>query len=214
MSIRNFEEPKPPKSKTYGMLEELPMLENQGNVYSGKFDTHNWYQVFKNGVPFSHEASLKVRNHSPTGFAWSYGGSGPAQLALAILLEETDSKCIAEHYYMDFKFEVIAGLPQEKPWQLTSVQIQKWLQDTFEKELAKEYRIAAGRNPNFLDLPTAVREEYMLACFKYGPDSTQTKEARTKYQVIRPQELLTLFTQFADATDNLKRRVGGSGIDY
>lgn len=29
--------------------------------------------------------SLAVRNHSPTGFAWGYGGSGPAQLALAVL---------------------------------------------------------------------------------------------------------------------------------
>ncbi len=26
-----------------------------------------------------------VRNHSPSGFEWGYGGSGPAQLALAIL---------------------------------------------------------------------------------------------------------------------------------
>ena len=28
--------------------------------------------------------SLAVRNHSPTGPAWGYDGSGPAQLALAI----------------------------------------------------------------------------------------------------------------------------------
>ena len=27
-------------------------------------------------------SSLTVRNHSPTGPAWGYGGSGPAQLAL------------------------------------------------------------------------------------------------------------------------------------
>lgn len=26
-----------------------------------------------------------LRNHSPTGAEWGYGGSGPAQLALAIL---------------------------------------------------------------------------------------------------------------------------------
>lgn len=30
---------------------------------------------------------LDLRNHSPTGFAWGYGGSGPAQLALAILAD-------------------------------------------------------------------------------------------------------------------------------
>lgn len=30
---------------------------------------------------------LGVRNHSPTGFSWGYNGSGPAQLALAILCD-------------------------------------------------------------------------------------------------------------------------------
>ena len=30
---------------------------------------------------------LNIRNHSPTGFAWGYGGSGPAQLSLAILVD-------------------------------------------------------------------------------------------------------------------------------
>ena len=34
--------------------------------------------------------SLAVYNHSPDGFAWGYGGSGPAQLALAILLRATN----------------------------------------------------------------------------------------------------------------------------
>src|SRR5262249_40617485 len=29
----------------------------------------------------------EIRNHSPTGFEWGYGGSGPAQLALAIIAD-------------------------------------------------------------------------------------------------------------------------------
>jgi len=37
--------------------------------------------------------SLQLRKHSPDGFEWSYGGSGPAQLALAILLHA------AHHFY-------------------------------------------------------------------------------------------------------------------
>jgi len=36
------------------------------------------------------DARLDLYNHSPTGFEWGYGGSGPAQLALAIL---------AHHYW-------------------------------------------------------------------------------------------------------------------
>ena len=31
--------------------------------------------------------SQQIFNHSPNGFSWGYGGSGPAQLALALLLE-------------------------------------------------------------------------------------------------------------------------------
>ena len=47
------------------------------------------------GTPLNRRSSLAVRNHSPTGSAWGYGGSGSAQLALAILLAVTDeaTKC-------------------------------------------------------------------------------------------------------------------------
>lgn len=55
--------------------------------------------------------SQKVRNHSPDGFNWGYGGSGPAQLALALLLLVLDDKT-ALCYYQDFKMNVIALLPQ------------------------------------------------------------------------------------------------------
>ena len=95
------------------------------STYSGSFDNENWYQTFKDGQPFSAVRSLKVRNHSPTGFAWSYGGSGPSQLALGILLEETD-QATAERLYMDLKWTVISNLP-EKNWSLSSEEVQNWL---------------------------------------------------------------------------------------
>ena len=40
------------------------------------------------------ERSLELVNHSPSGFEWGYGGSGPAQLALAFLLDYTDDESI------------------------------------------------------------------------------------------------------------------------
>ena len=40
-------------------------------------------------TPLSLEKSLKVVDHSPDGFQWGYLGSGPAQLAAAILNETT-----------------------------------------------------------------------------------------------------------------------------
>lgn len=63
-----------------------------------------------------------LRNHSPDGFAWGYGGSGPAQLALAILADlHTDAKALA--WYMPFKWRVIAQLKMDEPWTLSAQQI-------------------------------------------------------------------------------------------
>jgi hypothetical protein len=56
--------------------------------------------------------SQSIVNHSPDGFNWGYSGSGPSQLALAILLEVTNKET-ALKYYQDFKFDIIAKLPQE-----------------------------------------------------------------------------------------------------
>ena len=39
------------------------------------------------GTELSLERSRKLRHHSPTGFSWGYHGGGPAQLALALLLD-------------------------------------------------------------------------------------------------------------------------------
>lgn len=55
------------------------------------------------------KASQRVYNHSAE-FNWGYGGSGPAQLALAILLKYWDKEN-AETYHQDFKFAFIGGLP-------------------------------------------------------------------------------------------------------
>jgi len=65
--------------------------------------------------------SLRLRNHSPDGFEWGYGGSGPAQAALALLLDHTRNRGVALTLYQDFKFKVVAGLPDE--WELTGDQI-------------------------------------------------------------------------------------------
>lgn len=51
------------------------------------------------GEPLAPARSLAVRNHSPDGFSWGYAGSGPAQLALAILLRATDDQATAERLY-------------------------------------------------------------------------------------------------------------------
>lgn len=54
----------------------------------------------------------QVVYHSPSGFEWGYGGSGPADLALNILLLFTD-EATARQLYQDFKWEFVARVPRE-----------------------------------------------------------------------------------------------------
>ena len=61
-------------------------------------------------------------NHSPSGFEWGYGGSGPAQLALAILADHCSNDAEALDCYQQFKTTVIAKLPQGA-WSLTRAEI-------------------------------------------------------------------------------------------
>src|ERR1700676_5823260 len=76
------------------------------------------------------EASLKIVNHSPTGFCWGYAGSGPAQLAFAILLDHFNGDVVrAKALYMDFKFKVIARLPMDENFVLTDAQIESAITD-------------------------------------------------------------------------------------
>jgi len=64
-------------------------------------------------------------SHSPTGFAWGYGGSGPHQLAYAILRKVGLEHEEALRYYHQFCWEVVAKLPME--WVLTETEILSWL---------------------------------------------------------------------------------------
>lgn len=82
------------------------------HVITGAWDDVEWYgDVTIDGKLLDPEKSLRVRNHSPDGFSWGYAGSGPAQLALAILLEVT-TKEKASKFYQRFKHKFIANLPR------------------------------------------------------------------------------------------------------
>lgn len=61
--------------------------------------------------------SQAVVNHSPDGFCWGYGGSGPSQLALAVCLKLYPKK-VALEIYQDFKFDLIARLPIDKDFDI------------------------------------------------------------------------------------------------
>ena len=61
---------------------------------------------------------------SPAGFEWNYRGSGPAQLAIAILAHAYDDNFASEHYQR-FKREVVATLPEDR-WTLRTSDLDAW----------------------------------------------------------------------------------------
>ena len=67
----------------------------------------------------------KIVQHSPNGFEWGYGGSGPAELALNILTIFTDQRT-ADELHQIFKWDYIAKLPHEGGI-IKGREIRKWL---------------------------------------------------------------------------------------
>jgi len=67
-----------------------------------------------------------LRRHSPAGFNWGYNGSGPAQLALAILADVTGDAEATLQLYQRFKLAVISDLPREG-FVLHQHEVEAWL---------------------------------------------------------------------------------------
>ena len=65
---------------------------------------------------------LDLYNHSPTGFEWGYGGSGPAQLALALLADTLGDGERAVRLHQFFKRRVVADLPHHQ-WRMSRAAI-------------------------------------------------------------------------------------------
>ncbi len=64
-----------------------------------------------------------IRNHSPDGFQWGYGGSGPAQLALALCVHALEGDIErAQNVYQEFKFRNVAHW-QEDEFRISKAQV-------------------------------------------------------------------------------------------
>jgi hypothetical protein len=93
-------------------------------IFGDGYDT-----VLVNDEPLPLEPSLKVFNHSPSGFSWGYGGSGPAQLALALLLHHGLAPRVAVQLHQTFKEDFVAQWSHDGPGdvQVHDVDIDLWL---------------------------------------------------------------------------------------
>ena len=68
---------------------------------------------------------LDVFNRSPSGFEWGYLGSGPAQLALAILCDYLGEPQLAVRFYLEFKADIVARWKDDE-WALTEQELAEW----------------------------------------------------------------------------------------
>lgn len=68
---------------------------------------------------------LDLVNHSPDGFGWGYGGSAPAQLAVALLAHHLGDDHAME-LYQRFKWDVITKLQGDR-WSMTDDDIRSWM---------------------------------------------------------------------------------------
>jgi hypothetical protein len=100
-----------------------------GKLYTGERGDPCRVWVEEDGDRRELPLRLDLRNASPTGFEWGYGGSGPAQLALAILADATGDDDLALRLHQPFKWAWIAPLPRHSPWPwtITLEQVQQFI---------------------------------------------------------------------------------------
>ena len=99
--------------------------------------------VYVDGKPLRH-----VVHHSPDGFNWGYGGSGPADLALSILAHHFDERhsneqiewgwCLCWFYHQYFKWMFVSPI-QENTWETNSDMVQAAID-----------KINEGKSPDWL----------------------------------------------------------------
>lgn len=96
-------------------------------------------RVWINGDELLLEDSLGHIRHSPDGFSWGFGGSGPHQLAYAILLKcapEDPLKAkeyVAKSYYYKFLSDFVIRLPVGKDFEVI-LDLDEWFRIQIEKE--------------------------------------------------------------------------------
>lgn len=80
---------------------------------------------------------LDLFNHS-VGFEVGYGGSGPAQTALAILADHLGDDERAVRLHQSFKWAVIAKLERDADFEITASDVDAWLAELARERAAAE----------------------------------------------------------------------------
>lgn len=85
-------------------------------------------QVYIDEIELTPDRSRKICDHSPDGFNWGYGGSGPAQLALALHVYFFSKEAMKHgpNGYQQLKWDIVSKLPQGKNFVIDSDIITSW----------------------------------------------------------------------------------------
>jgi hypothetical protein len=123
----NFPAASDPNQDQVNCGEQDSEESNSSTVYRGRRTPENpagkKCEVQVNGEALPRRYDLL--SASPSGYEWGYGGSGPAQLAIAILACEC-SDGIACNHYQQFNQEVVAKLPELR-WKISGEEVKAFL---------------------------------------------------------------------------------------
>jgi hypothetical protein len=111
------------QKKTYPMFDRPPGEDERvGDLAEPPriFEGHPDRSVTIDGEPLP--ITETAERHSPDGWNWGYGGSGPAALAHAILACVAD-ETTADACYQFFKRDVVADWEMGHPWQMTDQEV-------------------------------------------------------------------------------------------
>jgi len=126
-------------------IEGLDEIYPEALYYGRRISTSGTQPVYKKLLPYgedtklSLEPSQKLHDHSSE-FQWGYGGSGPAQLALALLLDATSEPQTALDFYQQFKWDKVATWGEK--WSISKSEILIWL----EKQKGRQLSHKLNRN--------------------------------------------------------------------
>jgi hypothetical protein len=125
----------------------------QTTYYRGFRDERKCAQVRKVSGDQEHELDCRwdLANHSPDGPEWGYGGSGPAQLALALLADAFGGSRAGDQFalgfYQEFKGRGISGLAQDLPWAMSQERVLLEAKDLILQDLDyASSRVQGGRD--------------------------------------------------------------------
>ena len=157
------------------------VTEKTGKIYYG-YNTGPGSQVVWVITPKDEKYILKhVCRHSPNGFQWGYGGSGPADAALSILHE-----CVGERdandFYQDFKWDFIAGA--DSKLEIKEEDIRTWLATKKDERWLAEFQVANCIGCSFAD-PERIRTG-APCCTR--PEGIETDKPGRKCLVRREQQ--------------------------